>query len=102
MGAICSGKSENPASIDPPKSHQKENTNPVASMPKIAYSQDQKTTDTDTATGKLEIEKSDVQNIQVSFTKVGKDEEEAQKSAREEQEKKESEEAERVKREQEE
>ena len=38
MGAICSGKSENPTTIDPPKVHLKSNNNnSVAALPKISY-----------------------------------------------------------------
>ena len=40
MGALCSGKSENPASIDPPKTILK-NREAVSAVPKSTYSPSQ-------------------------------------------------------------
>jgi hypothetical protein len=39
MGALCSGKSENPASFDPNSARMKP-TNVVGDVPKVAYSVD--------------------------------------------------------------
>lgn len=38
MGALCSGKSENPASLEPPKTNAKNQHNQVIGIPKVQYS----------------------------------------------------------------
>ena len=97
MGALCSGRSENPASIDPPKAKLKPTQSGVQQLPTIAYVPDANLGTNPYATkdplsvqqndnnGKLLIEKSDVKNIQVGDSLKAKEiEEAANKKAEEE------------------